>query len=170
MQWIGIRRASDTPAPVPQALLHTCLTQKHSPILTTAPRSDRCVCLALVSSTLLSHSFTVNVLCCIFDIQLLKNVKSARAEMYIIQISKHKLLMLFYRKRVDYWSVQCILNHFVPTWLLTSSRNQHPGQKHSELNLKNDPEPAKTIVFTASLYEQLNINCFKETHFENFNG
>lgn len=51
---------------------------------------------------------------------------------------------------ISIWSAYCTLDHFVLTWLLTSSRNQHPGQKHSELNLKNDPEPAeKTILFTA---------------------
>ncbi len=67
--------------------------------------------------------------------------------------------------------MQCILNHFVQPDCWPALETQHPVQKHSELNLKNDSEPAKkTIVFTASPYEHFNINCFNETHLKTLMG
>lgn len=118
-----------------------------------------CVCLALV----LSYSFTalLPMFCVVFLIysywKMASMYQSARAELYSIlhkfpnTIQSWLLYEEVLNSFICIWSAYCTLDHFVPTWLLTSSRNQHPGQKHSALNLKNDPEPPaeKTILFTA---------------------
>lgn len=118
---------------------------------------DRCVCVL--------HWFCLTVLlpmfCVVFLIysywKMASMYQSTRAELYSILYKFPNTIQscLFYKEVlnsfISIWSAYCTLNHFVPTWLLTSSRNQHPGQKHSELNLKNDPEPPaeKTVLFTA---------------------